>query len=58
MWDSLYFIEDGIMNFLSLRNKVFNILEFPKCTRNAIPENTEPIYANELLQECVINCLM
>jgi len=39
---SLCVTENGIMNFLSSGNKVFNILEFPKCTGNAILENTEP----------------
>jgi hypothetical protein len=46
------------MNFFSSGNRVFNILEFPKCfifKGNAIPENTEPVFADELLQDCVIN---
>jgi hypothetical protein len=43
------------MSFLSSGNKIFNILEFPKCTGNAIPEITEPVYADDLLQNCVIN---
>jgi hypothetical protein len=46
------------MNFFASGNKVFYILEFPKChvfKGNAIPENIESIFADELLQDCVID---